>query len=406
MSNLLNEGYSGKFRIQRAKNQYIFDSNNKKFIDLSMCSGTMILGHSSKEFKKAIEIQKNHGSSFGLPNKNADNYSYVLKKIFPHYSKFILSSSGAEANIRAVRLARAITKKDLIIMVSGSWHGSVDSLLFDLKDRKKESLSDGIPNNYKKNVIVIPYNNFNKSKKIIQKNKRKIALLIIEPIQQYLPTNNSEVYIKKIFHLCKKNKILVCFDEMITGMRTKEFSVQQKLNLRPDISTFGKIVGGGLPIGVLGVSKKIERKIKKNNIFFGGTYSANPLACYTGLKTLEFIIKNKTKIYKKLDNLSKFFVKNMNQHFIKNKIKMRIYNYHTMMRLIFTDKNVRNREERDNSEKKIAKKIFKLQEYSKKNNVIYPSRGAFFLSYAHEKNDILKIIKVFKKGIKKFFQTR
>ena len=188
MSNLLNEGYSWKFRIQRAKNQYIFDSNNKKFIDLSMCSGTMILGHSSKEFKKAIEIQKNYGSSFGLPNKNADNYSYVLKKIFPHYSKFILSSSGAEANIRAVRLARAITKKDLIIMVSGSWHGSVDSLLFDLKDRKKESLSDGIPNNYKKNVIVIPYNNFNKSKKIIQKNKRKIALLIIEPIQQYLPT--------------------------------------------------------------------------------------------------------------------------------------------------------------------------------------------------------------------------
>ena len=406
MSNLLNEGYSGKFRIQRAKNQYIFDSNNKKFIDLSMCSGTMILGHSSKEFKKAIEIQKNHGSSFGLPNKNADNYSYVLKKIFPHYSKFILSSSGAEANIRAVRLARAITKKDLIIMVSGSWHGSVDSLLFDLKDRKKESLSDGIPNNYKKNVIVIPYNNFNKSKKIIEKNKKKIALLIIEPVQQYLPTDNSEAYIKKIFHLCKKNKILTCFDEMITGMRTKEFSVQQKLNLRPDISTFGKIVGGGLPIGVLGVSKKIEKKIKKNNIFFGGTYSANPLACYTGLKTLEFIIKNKTKIYKKLDDLSKFFVKNMNHHFIKNKIKMKIYNYHTMMRIIFTDKNVRNREERDNSEKKIAKKIFKLQEYSKKNNVIYPSRGAFFLSYAHEKNDILKIIKVFKKGIKKFFQTR
>ena len=93
----------------------------------------------------------------------------------------------------------------------------------------------------------------------------------------------------------------------------------------------------------------------------------------------------------------------MNQYFIKNNIKMRIYNYHTMMRIIFTDKNVRNREERDNSEKKIAKKIFKLQEYSKKNNVIYPSRGAFFLSYAHEKKDISKIIKVFKKGIKKFF---
>jgi len=402
-TNILNAGYESNLRISKGKGQFLYDIKNKKLLDLSMCSGTMILGHSSKVFNNAINIQKKYGSLFGLPNNYSDKYSKTLKKIFPQYSKFILSSSGAEANIRAIRIARSLTNKDIIVMVSGSWHGSVDSLLFDLKDNKKKALSSGIAKFYKKNLIIIPYNKYIKSEKILKKYKSKIGLVIIEPIQQYLPTEISEKYIKQIFNFCRKNNILICFDEMITGMRIKHFSVQQKLKLNPDISTFGKIVGGGIPIGVTAISQKVDRKLKKKKIFLGGTYSANPLAAYIGLKTLEFILKNKDKFYKKINHLAKYFVKDLNYFLISNNFKIRVYNYYTMSRLVFSDKQIYNREERDNSEKKLKRKIAKFKKYVQGKNIIHPSTGAYFFSYAHELSDIKRLLKVFKTGIKKIF---
>jgi len=402
-TNILNAGYENNLRICKGRGQFLYDTKNNKFLDLSMCSGTMILGHSSKIFNKAIDSQKKNGSLFGLPNNYADKYSKILKKIFPQYSKFILSSSGAEANIRAIRIARSLTNKDNIVMVSGSWHGSVDSLLFDLRDNKKRTLSTGIAKYYKKNLIIIPYNKYRESEKILKKCKSKIGMVIIEPIQQYLPTAISEKYIKQIFNFCKKNNILICFDEMITGMRIKHFSVQQKLKLNPDISTFGKIVGGGIPIGVTAISQRVEKKLKNQKIFLGGTYSANPLATYVGLKTTEFILKNKNKFYNKINHLAEYFVKDLNNFLISRNFKIRVYNYYTMSRLVFSDKQIYNREERDNSEKNLKSKIIKFQKYVQSKNIIHPSTGAYFFSYAHELSDIKRLLRVFKTGIKKIF---
>ena len=410
MKNLLyNEGYKNNFRVKKAKNQYIFTSRNKKLIDLSMCSGTLILGHSSKIYSEAINKQIKEGSAYGLPNEKAEYFSRMLKKIFPKYSKFVMCNSGAEANIRALRVARAITKKNSIAMVSGSWHGSLDQLLFDnitINEKIKLSpLSNGLATNYSKNVIVLPYNNYELTKKILKKNKNKIALVIIEPIQQYIPNELSEIYIKKILNFCKKNEILICFDEMITGMRIREFSVQQKLNLSPDISTFGKIIGGGLPIGVVAINKKIENKLKKINprVFFGGTFSGNPLTSHVGAQTIKFILKNKKKFYLKIEKLSKFFENNLNSFFIKNNIKFKVYNYHSMLRIIFSNEQIYNRTDRDLSESKLNKKIEKFKKYVIQNGVYHPDRGAYFISYCHSKKDIKYICKVFIKGMRKYF---
>ena len=367
-NNLLNNGYENKFRITHSKGQYLF-SRKEKFLDLSMSAGVLLLGHSSKVFNKAINDLKKIGSLFITPNIYTDKYSLILKKIFPNFSKFVISNSGAEANIRAIRIARAITKKDKIAMVSGSWHGSVDTLLFDIKNNIKKELSDGIPKSYKNDLIILPYNNYEKTYKILKKNKNKIALLIIEPIQQYIPTLHSEDYIKKIFNFCKKNKIIICFDEMLTGMRSEKFSVQNNLKLKPDMSTFGKIIGGGIPIGVTALSKNIEYKVKEKSIFFGGTYSANPFASYVGLETLKYILKNKNEIYKKINKLTFLFVNSLNNYFKMNKIRIRVYNYNSMCRLVFTDKIILNRSERDNSEKKIKKKIINFHKYLKKNRI-------------------------------------
>ena len=186
-------------------------------------------------------------------------------------------------------------------------------------------------------------------------------------------------------------------------MRSKEFSVQQKLRLKPDLSTFGKIIGGGVPIGVTAISKNFETKLKKSNIFLGGTYSANPFGSYIGLETLKFILKNKNKFYKKINDITDLFYNNLNYFLKQNNFKIRVYRYESMARLIFSNIHIKNRQERDLSEKKIKIKISKFQNFLKSKNILHPSTGAYFFSYAHEKNDIKRLLVVFKEGIKKFF---
>ena len=402
---ILNSGYNKNLRFHKGNNQYLF-SKNKKYLDLSMCSGTMFLGHSSKVFQRAVNDQKKKGSSIGLPNENAEIFSKKLKKIFPHFSKFVISSTGAEANIRAIRIARAITKKDKIAMVGGSWHGSIDSLLFN-QNKKLENyaLSNGLSSSEKKNIIIIPYNDLENSKKILKKNKNQISLLIIEPIQQYLPTTFSEKYVKNIYNFCKKNKILICFDEMITGLRIKEFSVQQRLKLKPDLSTFGKIIGGGLPISVVAIRPNIIKKIilLKEKIFFGGTFSGNQFSCKIGYEILNYITKNRKKIYNKVDFLSKYFETKMNSFFLKNNYNMKLYNYFSISRIVFTNKVVKNRAQRDFYEKENLKKIEKFKKFVFLNNILHPETGAYFISYCHSKADIDRVCEVFKKGIRRIF---
>ncbi len=149
---LLNEGYENKLRIKSALNQHIILKNGKKLIDTSFCSGTLLLGHSNQYINNQFKKQIGKGIAYGLPNLNADKYSIILKKIFSSYSKFIMCSSGSEANTKAIRLARSLSSKEYIVMTSGSWHGSVDQLLFDKNYNKpnKTILSNGLTEDIKK----------------------------------------------------------------------------------------------------------------------------------------------------------------------------------------------------------------------------------------------------------------
>jgi len=405
---LLNEGYESSLRIQRASGQYLYLPNGKKIIDTTICSGTMFLGHSNKFINQKIQKQIKNGTAYGLPNINAEKYSLILKKIFKNYSKFIICSTGSEANTRVIRLARSITNKEYIVMVSGSWHGSVDQLLFDLhkkKNNKTKYLSNGLTKDIKKKIIVVPHNNFFKTKKIIEKFKSKIALVFVEPIQQAVPSKYNEKYIRQIYKLCKMKNILICFDEIITGIRVNNFAIQNKLNLKPDLSTFGKIIGGGLPIGAVGVNRKIEKrlKIQSKKVFFGGTFSANPFVCEIGYQNLSYIYKNRKKIYSKLEYLSKYFETNMNSFFYTNNLDLQIIRYDSIMRLIYSKNIIQNKSQREIIEEKLFSKINKFQKYLILNGVFLSKKGAIFFSYSHNLGDIKHIIKVFSAGSKKFF---
>lgn len=406
--NILNEGYiNSKNLFKSGSGTNIFDNFNNRFIDLTSSGGTSLLGHNNEIFKNSIKnfIQKNF-TNFALPNLHAKNFSQNIKLILPQFSKFIFCNSGAEANLKAIRIARAVTKKDKIISISGSWHGSIDQFLFTKSsDGKIRRLSDGLEKNIFKKIIYAPYNNFKTTKNIIDKNKNKICCVMVEPIQGCLPSVDNIEYVKLLSDYCKRKKIILILDEIITGLRTDCSSVQNKYKLYSDISTFGKAFGNSLPMGFIGISKKIESKIKskKLNIFFGGTFSANSLTTYVSNETLKYLKKNKKKIFKSLDNKTLFFFNELNKNIYKNRLNIKLIKFTSIIRIIFSKDIPKDRVQRDFFEKKNNFKKIQFIKYLKKRKIIFPSNGIIFLNNSIKIKEIKKLVKILARGLAIYF---
>ena len=212
-------------------------------------------------------------------------------------------------------------------------------------------------------------------------------------------------YLQFIEKFTKKNKIILIFDEMITGVRTYEGSVQKKFNLKPSISTFGKCIGGGAPIGAIGLNHDILKKIKKNKkkIYFGGTFSGNSMSTFIGYNTLKYINQNK-KIIININKKTNFIKNEINKFILENKIQAKIYSFESMLRIVFTKYKVMNRYQRDFFERKKLNNVLKFKKFIFKNKIYYPSNGIIFISNETTEKDCRYIIKIFKKGLEKFFK--
>jgi glutamate-1-semialdehyde 2,1-aminomutase len=406
--NIINEGYANtKYFFKKGYGAYIIDEKNNKFLDLTSAGGTSLLGHNNNVFKKSLkEFLNNNFSNFALPNQHAKNLSFNIKKIFPQFSKFVFCNSGAEANIKAIRIARAVTKKDKIINVSGSWHGSIDQFLFYKNEKKKLiKLSSGLEKNIEKKIIYAPYNNFSDTKKIIKKNKNKICCVMVEPIQGCLPSDRNINYLKLLSAYCKKEKIILILDEIITGLRTQCSSVQNNYKLISDISTFGKVFGNSLPIGFIGITKKIVKKINKDKskVFFGGTFSANSLSTYVSNRFLEYLIKNKNSIFEDLESKSNKLCSAINNNIIKNKINAKVIRFGSIMRIIFSKTIPKDKLQRDFFEKKNNSKRLKFINFLKKKKIYFPTNGIIFLNISLSSKDLDYLIKNITQGLKKYF---
>jgi len=400
---LLNEGYedlNNLFTSGKGSNIYI---NNKRYLDLSLCAGSHILGHNPIVFQKSIKnVQKFGISNFAAKNKYAVELSKTLKKIFPKYEKFVFCNSGTEAVMKSLRIARAVTKKNIIISITGSWHGSTSELLYTNNDKfEAVELSSGLDLNFKRNLKFIPYNDIKTSETILNKYKKEIMCVIIEPIQGCLPTE-ARKFLKFINDYCKKNKLILIFDEMITGLRFNCSSVQNQFYLEPSISTFGKCFGGGLPIGIIGIKKSVVKKLDNNKkkVFFGGTFSGNSIVTYIANEIVNFIVKNKNKIFPKIEKKAVFFENNLNTFFIKNNYDAKCYRFSSMLRIVFSKKNIRNRHQRDFLEKSKKTSIVKFRDFLFKNNIYLSGSGIIFLATTTSQKDILNLIKTIKKAFK------
>ena len=328
---------SNKIITEKAKGNFVFIKKIFRFI----FTPGFLLGHNHKVFQKTLnELRKNY-SLTNYQNKNIRIMILkYIKKYFRSAYDLIFCTTGSETVIKAIRISRALSNKSKIFIVSGSWHGSVDqTLYFSKEDLKPIPLSSGISDNIKKNIIILPYNDLEKSKKILDRNYKDASCILIEPITASLPLEQSKNYLKFLKEYSLKKRITLIFDEMVTGIRTANGSVQNRFNIYPDITLVGKAIGGGLPISLIIINRKIFDRIKKlkRKIFFGGTFSGNNFSLISCWNTLAYVNKNKNLV-RTIINKSKILQDKLNNFSNQNNLDVKVYRFDSFLRIIFSKK--------------------------------------------------------------------
>ena len=296
------------FITKSSSGKFLIDVDSNKYVDYWMGHWSLILGHSPKNVRTNVRMQLDNGWIHGTVSKNSIDLSEKISKAVPVAEKIRYASTGTEATMYAVRLARTITKRKAIAKIDGGWHGYTTDLLKTINWPFHKSESSGLTD--EKHIISLPYNNLEKSVKILKTKKNDLAAIIIEPVLGgggCIPATRE--YLLGIQEFCHKNNILFILDEIVTGFRFRFGCLYNTMKLDPDLVTLGKIVGGGFPIGVI-CGKNELMKYASTSIFSktdrayigGGTFSANPLTMMAG-STMLTTIKNKGNLlYKKLNS--------------------------------------------------------------------------------------------------------
>lgn len=393
---------STPFIVKKSKGSYLYDVDGNKYIDFIGSWGAMILGHSDQRIlKKLSQIAKN-GLSYGAPNP-AETYvaNYIVKSI-PSIEKIRMVNSGTEATMSAVRLARGYTGRDIIIKFNGCYHGHADSFLVEAGSGASTfgtPSSNGVTSDATKNTISIPYNNSEILVECFKKYTSKIACVIIEPIagnMNFIKSDKS--FLKLIRKLCTKNKSLLIFDEVMTGFRVAFGGAQSIYAIKPDLTTFGKVIGGGLPVGAFGGKAKIMNMLAPEGpIYQAGTLSGNPIAMQCGLETLKIISRN--NFFKRLDEKTNGFINNLKDIADSYDFPFCVDSQGGMFGIYFSNNKPRNINDVENSNLVMFNKFFNFM----LSNGIFFAPSAYeagFISEAHQQRDFKKVYKTFEKFIK------
>ena len=393
---------SNPFIVKKSKGSLITDVDNNSYIDFIGSWGAMILGHSDNRILKKLNKVSKNGLTYGAPNVAETEIAEFIIKNIPSIDKIRMVNSGTEATMSAARLARGYTKKDIIIKFNGCYHGHGDAFLVEAGSGATtfgKPSSSGVTKGSSKDTISLPYNDKEAIKKVFSKYKNKIACVIIEPIAGNMNfVRSDKSFLSLIRKLCTQNNTLLIFDEVMTGFRVNFKGAQACYKIKPDLTTFGKVIGGGLPVGAFGGKSKIMDMLAPDGpIYQAGTLSGNPLAMNCGLETLKII--SKKNFFKKLSTKTKSFADNLNK--IANDYK---YDFHAdseggMFGLYFTNKKPKNIEDIKKSNLDEFNRFFKHMI----NNGVFFAPSAYeagFMSESHTNKDLEKIYRLFKSFIK------
>jgi len=388
--------------LQKAKGAYLYDVDGNQYIDYINSWGPMILGHAYEPVVKAIQEKALDSTSFGAPTELEIEMAELIKSMVPNVDLIRMVSSGTEACMSAVRLARGYTGKNKIIKFEGCYHGHADSFLVKAGSGVATfniQTVPGVTAGVSEDTLVAPYNDLDAVKKLVEENKNEIAAIIIEPVAGnmgcILPEGG---FLQDLRKLCTEEDIIFIFDEVMTGFRLAQGGAQERLNIEADLVTYGKVIGAGMPVGAFGGKLEIMKHIAPlGNVYQAGTLSGNPLAMIAGFTLLKEL-KNNPSIYQQLEEKGNYLKEGLQKVLSEADIPFVINHLGSMISIHFSDHAVIDFASAASAKNALFNKFF----HAMLKRGIYLPPSAFetwFLSNALTKEDLDKTIVAAKESL-------
>lgn len=386
--------------IESAKGAYLYDVDGNKYIDYINSWGPMILGHAHQPVVDAVIEKARKGTSFGTPTEIETKIAELAVKMVPNIDKIRMVNSGTEACMSAVRLARGFTGKEKIIKFAGCYHGHSDSFLIQAGSG---AITFGTPNSpgvtkgTAQDTLLAKYNDLENVKELAKANEGQIACIIIEPVAGNMGCiPPADGFLQGLRDICDEHDILLIFDEVMTGFRLAPGGVQERFGIAADIATFGKVIGGGLPVGAFAARAEIMDHLAPiGPVYQAGTLSGNPLAMAAGLAMLTELDENRD-IFKSIDEKTEYLHKGMAEALNENSIIHTINRLGSMISIHFNDVPVTDFETAALANNNTFKKFF----HGMLDQGIYIAPSAFetwFITEALTYEDLDKTIEAVKK---------
>lgn len=377
--------------VEKAKGAYLYDADGNKLIDYINSWGPMILGHAYDRVVNAVIEKAKLGTSFGMPTEIETQIAALAVDMVPNIDKIRFVNSGTEACMSAVRLARGFTGKDKIIKFAGCYHGHSDSFLIQAGSGAVtfgSPNSPGVTQGTAQDTLLANFNDLDNVKKVIDANPGEIACIILEPV----PGNMGCIppvdgFLQGLRTLCDKNNILLIFDEVMSGFRLAKGGVQELYGIKADIVTFGKVIGGGLPVGAFAARAEIMNYLAPiGPVYQAGTLSGNPLAMAAGLAMLKELNEN-PEVFDSINAKTEYLHKGLEKVLLQEKVKFTINRVGSMISVHFSEEPVTDFSSAAKANNDTFKKFF----HGMLNEGIYIAPSAFetwFICDALSYNDL------------------
>lgn len=376
--------------MAKGKGCILTDVDGNMYQDYCLSWGALILGHQHPDVKKAATTSIALGSSYGTTTKPEIDIAQFITQHVPSIDKIRFVNSGTEATMSAIRLARAFTKREKIIKFDGCYHGHADDLLSVAGSgvaHLPASSSLGIPKSHLRNTFSLPYNDVATFTKLVAQHHKDLACVIVEPVAGNMGVVLPHLeFLKTLRQMTKKYGIVLIFDEVMTGFRSSLGCVQQDMNIIPDMTCLGKIIGGGYPVGAYGGRKDIMNHLAPiGGAYQAGTFAGNPLVMRAGLATLKNL---NAALYKRLKTSCDAITTDLNNFFVAENIDAHMVNYHSMMSLRFTRHPVVNYNQAQLAAKDAV--YGRLFHHLLKKGIYWPPANleTFFVSMQHRHKDL------------------